>query len=66
MARRFQAEEKVALKSSVEVGLLWEGATCSSDDDVGSVVGCLHTLNQGFLLDQLRQETYITERKMFQ
>ena len=48
-------------ESSVEVRFFWEGATCSSDDDVGSVVCCLHTLIQWFLLDQLRQETCNTK-----
>lgn len=61
---RFQAEGKVVQESSVEVGFFWEGATCSFDDDVGSVVCRLHALIQWFLLDQLRQETCITEGKL--
>lgn len=43
---------------SVEVRFLWEGAASSSDDDVGGVVCRLHTSFQGFVLDELRQETY--------
>ncbi len=55
--RFLKAGEKVVRESSVEVGFFWKGATCSSDDDVGGVVCCLHTLIQWFLLDQLRQIT---------
>lgn len=61
---RFQAEGN--RESSVEVGFFWERATCSSDDDVGSVVCRLHALLQRFLLDQLRQETCTTEGRLEQ
>lgn len=61
-SRRFQASEKVAHESSVEVGFLREGATSPLDDDVGGVVCRLHALIQRFLLDQFRQETCSTQR----
>lgn len=66
MSIRFQAWEEVVRDSSVEVGFFWEGATCSSDDDVGGVVCCLHALIQWFLLDELRQETCTTEGQLEQ
>lgn len=62
---RFQAEGNVR-ESSVEVGFFWEGATCLSDDDVGSVVCRLHALIQRSLLDQLRQETCTEEGRLEQ
>lgn len=66
MSIRFQVWEEVVRDSSVEVGFFWEGATCSSDDDVGGVVCCLHALIQWFLLDELRQETCTTEGQLEQ
>lgn len=63
---RLQDEGKAVRESSLEVGFFWEGATCSSDDDVGCIVGCLHALIQWFLLDQSRQETWSTEEQLEQ
>lgn len=57
LCMRFQAEGKAVQESSLEVWFFGEGATCSSDDDVGGIVGCLHALIQWFLLDEPRQET---------
>lgn len=40
----FGLKEKLSMSVSFEVRLFWEGATCSSDNDVGSVVCSLHAL----------------------
>ncbi len=50
------------LDASVEVWLLWEGASDPSDDDVGGVVTCPDALLQRMLLDQRREESWVDRR----
>lgn len=47
---------------SVIVWFLWEGASNSSDDDVGGIVPSPDTLLQHVLLNQRREESWVDRR----
>lgn len=47
---------------SVIIRLLWEGASSSFDDDIGSIVPSPDTLLQRVLLDQGREESWVDSR----
>lgn len=48
--------------ASVIFWFLWEGASSSSDDDVGGIVPSPDTLLQRVVLDQRREESLVDRR----